>query len=229
MASFDQVRIDPTPEDLAAALAEASASFRRGGTPVRVNWPPTTLTAELAEVGAAPEGYRSWDIGGQQIVKTVCLAWWTDALKRRHVRVGAGKLDHFRRGDPLLFNKSIWWTPLALVYPARTLVRGGPRPTSRVVCACGAAGRPEEVAWVGERCGVCHDRLLDGQSPTASGPEGCVLRHRSGKGTIRHLSWSHDGSMLVSCHIFEVTHVVVWDARTLRRRHTWQAGPNNTY
>ena len=89
----------------------------------------------------------------------VSLAWWTDAVGRRHVRVEGESGREHRGASPPLPNNEDPRPPLAHVYPDRLFRRQRAGvDVWLAACACGATGLPEALAWMGPCCGPCHDR-----------------------------------------------------------------------
>src|SRR5262249_4079253 len=98
----------------------------------------------------------------------VAAAWWSDVVRRKHVRVVGRRLEpgnglRTNRFGPLMTD----WPPLGLVYPERIIVRTihqGTNKTREVLalCDCGTIGAPASIGWTGERCGPCHDRQGEG-------------------------------------------------------------------
>jgi WD40 repeat protein len=70
--------------------------------------------------------------------------------------------------------------------------RGGGEPCWLVSCACGMTGLPEELAWMGDCCGPCHDRRVDGQPHPEDGRP--VLFSGPGAGVA--VTFSPDGRRL---------------------------------
>jgi WD40 repeat protein len=147
---FDRLLLDPDEGELAAALEQAA---RR-----RAQWRPL-----LAEVAGHAEGR----VQVEQLRGThyVSVAWWTDHQGRKHVRVAGSKANepgwqpHHSQLDQDLR------PPLWHVCRERTfrVTRLGQEPVWVVSCACGMTGAPEALAWMGPRCGPCHDRVEEGQ------------------------------------------------------------------
>src|SRR5262245_46774184 len=161
MAARDGVLTDPKPAALVRALARAAASAN-GRSRTRIvageDW------GRVAEsVGRAPEGVRRFGDGGRFPRSLVGLAWWTDALGRKHVRTDGRRLaSAYERDDDRFLGRLDDRPPLLLVRPDRAgLLTAGGRTRLVVACTCGACGAPEALAWTGERCGPCHDRRLE--------------------------------------------------------------------
>jgi len=156
MIYFSRNLLDPTPDDLRAALADAAQYGDADGSSAR--W----KAAILRRYDSEPEGQAEhrWPRRGRERRKGH-LVWWRDALGRRHVRVvglvaeGVERLEYDDGHDAA--------PPLLRIYPdAGFLVDDA---AILVICPCGAAGRPDEIGWVGGECGPCHDRRVNGELP----------------------------------------------------------------
>jgi WD40 repeat protein len=164
MSAIDQRLLDPSRKDLIAALPSAAkaANLRR-----RVG----LLTLDAAacercvdEVLAQPEGVRR--LGGPQPFDAVSpasfvgVAWWKDRAERRHVRVVGRR--HEARSE---FHQHGFLAPggadlpLALLDAEQVFYQLPPEGPPRLLlrCDCGVTGTPEELNWMGGRCGPCHD------------------------------------------------------------------------
>jgi hypothetical protein len=180
-------RIDPDEATLLAVLDEAFAraleeAQRSSETPVPVpaDQPGPQALRQRAEV--QPEGahYWCWLGSDPDLEMVIGLAWWTDVLGRCHWRVEAGYawggstfLD--RNGPdkhyisclpspaPSPFDRTAEYPPVSLIYPEQASCwrhRDGRRQWL-MLCTCCACGTVDQLAWTGERCGPCHDKLLD--------------------------------------------------------------------
>src|SRR5262249_7691435 len=86
-------------------------------------------------------------------------------------------------------------SPLAAVYPdVAHRVSAGDGWRWRVVCACGEAGAPEALAWMGPHCGVCHDRREEGAPAPGVVWQGEVWRQRQRPGPV---AFTPDGRRLL--------------------------------
>jgi hypothetical protein len=158
--SFDLILIDPTPADLASALADAAAAANHaaqlGNAPDECLLEPVNPEAWARLTRKRAEGVKRWS--GTRVdhfvIAQVKLAWWTDTIGRRHARVGGLAIVEVPSLLP----------PLVEVYPERAVVRRRNQVDVRVVCCCGQAGDPAQLGWMGEHCGPCHDRLQEGHS-----------------------------------------------------------------
>jgi WD40 repeat protein len=153
--------LDPSENVLVRALEQASAAGGRkrlGRTP----WEP--ILAEIAEhsEGRLQEEYLQ---ANSSVIRYVSVAWWTDHQGRKHIRVAGG--DSLASGwqphhTPLDEDLR---PPLWHIAPERVyrVARRGQEPAWIVSCACGVTGDPRSLAWMGPRCGPCHDRVEEGQ------------------------------------------------------------------
>jgi WD40 repeat protein len=212
MAKFDRVLVQPTAEELRGSLAEAA------GVPDhrRRYWTARELDRTLAAVARKPEGVRHWRPRGAPVVS---LAWWSDALGRRHVRVAARKpseVDPPKTGSTRTFHPEDW-PALWQIYPGRAWLRLRSRRLEALVwCRCGAGGTPAAVAWTGTCCGPCHDRREEGREVPAHGPEQTVLAGHAD--AVFGLAFSPDGRTLATGSM-DCT-VKLWDMATGRERAT---------
>src|SRR5579884_342328 len=171
MPDTDRILIDPAPDELASALADAVATSNRDGRVRRLDWPPPSLAAFLEQWRTEREGRQQWNGGLARAAggdtRTVAAAyWWTDYGGRKHVRV-VGRRGPFSSAqlanllDPTGERPLVW-----LVRPNDVYFRQeGERWLPWAACRCGAAGPPESIGWMGETCGPCHDRLAMGETP----------------------------------------------------------------
>jgi WD40 repeat protein len=205
VASFDTILIQPTRDELAAAIGAAENAANGRCQFALVLLTPADVEALLAEVRAAPEGTRQRS-GGQtrrqspRHTSLLRLAWWTDALGRKHHRIRGDRIaldDHTRRQvfSPRNGSRPALWE----IYPDSTYLRtvsGQREPV--VVCPCGVAGREEEVGWMGQLCGACHDRREEGNhSPSTRTHEQTTLVGHNG--SVLSVVFAPDGKTLASC------------------------------
>jgi hypothetical protein len=168
--------VDPTRAELervvADRLSDANATGQTGvlkGLPGFDDW--------FTDRGGAPAGWRQWN-GPDPVTSlysrtVLALAWWTDHLDRVHYLIVAGRRRWSQDQLQCLFAPYGGDTPLPLemVYPGTVFLRkrGAPRSLWRILCRCGAAGTADSLAWMGECCGPCHDRSLEGLPPSQPG------------------------------------------------------------
>ncbi len=218
-APFDRVLVQPSREALEGVLHEATLAAN-GKSRLRIlRWPLANLVAVLDEVQARAEGRRQWNGGDRgrpgETYSAVALAWWTDLIGRRHCRVAGrrGKLDRPRLENflsPGEERPAVWQ-----VYPDyffRRRSRG--QRTLVALCACGRSGDPEEIGWMGDCCGVCHDRREEGGAATPAWPDprqATLSRHH---GHLLFLIWSPEGRTIATGG--EPGRVQLWEAATGR-------------
>src|SRR5262249_58096981 len=93
------------------------------------------------------EGLRQW-LGSRAEVLSgpaarVLLAWWTDYVGRRQVRVHGWQERPYRQRQEPSERDLPSWSPLCLLSPDRTLLRHrGGRTDLLLVCPCGIVGTP---------------------------------------------------------------------------------------
>jgi hypothetical protein len=186
MSLFTKLLVAPTLAELDAALSAAGdVLVRLAGD---ADFTPTSddRAALMKDLGTQAEGVKSLPVPREWHGDCLVVAWWTDALGRRHVRVACGPPPH---------REHSW--PLRLLYPESFCYRRAGTEAWRLlaVCGCGATGRPDELSWLGPWCGPCHDRseeLGPGGVPPA---RQMVLRLADTP--VRRLRWLRDGRRLV--------------------------------
>ncbi len=170
----------------------------------------------------APGGTSRRALGELLPLARVGLAWWTDHIGRRHYRVVGWRGRGNRAGqDNFLCPFGEPRPPLWLVYPDRTFFRReGKDRVLTAVCPCGVAGAPDELGWMGDRCGPCHDRAESGSTaprfweqttfsvPEASienfagiSPDGRLLVVGSGRGPVGVWDTSTGRPVLPPCEV----------------------------
>ncbi len=135
--------IDPTRDGLARALAQAGSRQAK-----------SEAERALTAMRGAPQGRLPYPPKARRLTVT----WWSDHHGRRHVTAEpVTPPEHPWQEEPA-------WPPLGRIYPGVLFRIDRPgRPLRWVVlCRCGVCGPPESVGWMGDRCGPCHDRGVDG-------------------------------------------------------------------
>jgi hypothetical protein len=200
MASIERTLLQPSRSELEQALMEAVRPHGPGRRRI-LPWPPKEFDAFLSELETRTEGWHLWKGGSARRPQTsavpgLLLLWWTDFSGRRHYRV----LSQTRRSGGNLIQLvgalEDGKPPLAVLQPQRTFVisRRGTHAVF-VGCDCGVFGRPEEVGWMGDCCGPCHDRRESRQAVPSD--VRCFLAgHRSE--AIRALTFNRDGTLLAT-------------------------------
>jgi hypothetical protein len=202
MSAFDRRLLSPSRADLLGALREAADAANRRRRTGRLTLADAACACCADEALAAPEGSHrlggNWGPAFVEPASFVGVAWWTDRLGRRHVRVVGRRqerfsehhLHHFRApggGD----------LPLALVDAEHVFYRhpaeGAPRLMLR--CDCGLIGTPEELGWVGGCCTPCHDSREETGAPRAQPRPAVFAGHTSG---VLGVTFAAAGEVLVS-------------------------------
>jgi hypothetical protein len=174
MREADRTLLGPSEKELRAALAAVCAAVNGPARSRRAEPSPAQFTSFLRAVRTKAEGVLQWDGGApprrQAAWSAVSAAWWADRLGRKHVRLRGRRLpmSASRPRDQVVGPTSPGTSALAHLAPERAFRRSrGGREDVAVVCACGAAGSPDEVGWMGTCCTACHDRREAGEAPVA--------------------------------------------------------------
>jgi hypothetical protein len=170
---FDTILVAPSPRALTETLARATKAANHRCRSALVRLRPKEGEKFCRTVAAAPEGFRQW-LGAAEGPRredhrsAVAVAWWTDPLGRRHIRVKGARwsFTYGREGESsILCPYEQPRPPLWMIYPEFIyLADAGAGERVLAACPCGAAGTPEEIGWMGECCGPCHDRREEGQA-----------------------------------------------------------------
>lgn len=215
MLKYESKLIDPTPEQVVAALAAAADGANKRCRTRLLEIDPAKLRKFAKRAAAGPEG---WDMfrGGRGGVPAsqVLAAWWTDAARRKHVVVRGRRVEH-REAARLLHREELdQRPPLFHAYPEYVCRRTTPA-GSEVVCACGCGvvGTPQTMGWMGDCCGPCSDRKDE------VGPEG--LRANvpgvlyGDRGPLTAVACSPDGNLVAAAEEPRLFHL--WDLRNRER------------
>jgi WD40 repeat protein len=147
-------------------------------------------------------------------VPFVCVVWATDHGGRRTVRISAGYRRMPTGPIPVESVDELELPPVAVVFSEHAYLGYFPGWRERralLACPCGVMGELDEIAWMGDRCGPCHDRTEAGeQRPALLGrdyleihlaerPAGTVSDERNeGRGAGRPLAVAPDGDVVVA-------------------------------
>jgi WD40 repeat protein len=154
----------------------------------------------------------------------VAVAWWSDWIGRRHVRVIGCQRQAVEPPEALL-RPGPSQPAVAVVYPEQAfrLSRRG-RTEVLVACPCGVFGSTREVGWMGDCCGPCHDHR-----ESAGREHAARLLARAGA-PVTSLAFSADGRRL-ACGCLDGT-LLAWDVPAGRQclglrvqggEHCWHA------
>jgi hypothetical protein len=179
MTRFETVLIDPEPSTLAQTLARAAASANQRARARALAWPPEDYAAFEEALAGQAEGGMQWSqeerAGRSDAPRSiVAVAWWTDCIGRKHLRIVALRtgLNRTQRRNALTHGEerpALW-----AVYPDQLYLRQEKDQwVLHAACDCGAAGSPQSLGWMGQRCALCHDRLESGEK--APDLEGTVM------------------------------------------------------
>jgi WD40 repeat protein len=195
MTLFDRTLVQPGRKELEQAL-KAAAAAANGKARTRVlRWPPRDWADFFRKkLGRKAEGWQGWIAkgGGGGVRSVVTLSWWSDHLGRKHHRIVGD------RPSTSAARRAEGRPALACIYPDRVFYRTTPegRRHLNVLCGCGVFGTPEQAAWMGDRCGPCHDRREAEDTPLADWMDSWILTGHSGP--VYGLAFSPDGLLLAS-------------------------------
>jgi WD40 repeat protein len=220
---FDQVLIQPTQEQLTKALGQAVKSANTRSRSAKVSLTPAECGRLWKTVTSEAEGFRQWTGDEPAGPRTrdqrsvLAVAWWTDWLGRRHVRVKGSRHD-FSYGREGLRNIFCPFEgkrpPVWMIYPHHIYLAGeGEGKQVLAACPCGVAGTLDAIGWVGNRCAACHDRREEGEASeaTAGRPLWAPLEvHYHSLGSV---AFSPD-SRKVAAGTMTGRHDLVWDLPT---------------
>jgi WD40 repeat protein len=218
MPDHDRTFIDPTRAALNEALAAAAAAANAGARTRLLAWPPADLAGDFRKLDAAPGGFRQWSAGegrgrSGEARSVVALAWWTDLIARKHHRVVGRRRPFNNAARQNVLAPGEERPPLWLVYPDNVYLYQRQRQWRPfAVCACGAAGEPEALGWMGACCGPCHDRREAADAPPTQflASDTVGAGHRGNPGGLR---FSADGEQLLTRGLYDGT-VRIWNLTT---------------
>jgi hypothetical protein len=207
MSQYTLDLIDPSAEKVVEFLAVAVKQGNLRAKLGRLTVAPAELRAAAEACVRLPEGARRWVdvtaaaqfLAGTMPTTLAGLAWWVSPLGKRHVRIAGRRAERDCDHAGGLFGpRNVERLPLWLLYPDRMFLRtrNGERELI-ALCACGAAGPPASLGWVGECCGPCHDREEEG-APAPSLPFADTGTREHHDSAVHALGLSLDGQMLVS-------------------------------
>jgi WD40 repeat protein len=212
--AYERLVIDPTNAGLGWALRAAAEAATRGFRSRLLKIAPKDLRAFCAEYRARAGGWREWrneERSQSKSFSAAGVAWWTDRLGRKHVRVAGARPSNYD-SDLNVFGLDER-PPLALLYPGRTFLRERKgRKTLVAACACGAWGEPRTLGWMGDCCGSCHKRRQRGETiPGTDFPARTVLDCSAH--FLEQLIFTPDGRTLLARPKYG-DRVFIWDLVT---------------
>jgi WD40 repeat protein len=162
------------------------------------------------------------------VLAALAVAWWTDRLGRKHVRVMGARwsFSYDRHAEKnILCPHAGSRPPVWLIYPDLIYLTGEDE-DQRVLaaCPCGVAGDLDAIGWMGDRCAACHDRSEEGQELPGWRR---IIPWKFGYNAVAAVAFSPDSGVLAACaHCLPP--VVIRDLSTGETR-TWpQKGQSQT-
>jgi hypothetical protein len=229
MPPFDCSFIQPAEDPLARTMVEAVQTANKRCRVGKLTLDEAAYRRFVSQEMGAAEGVRQWMAetalsglnSSMDRATLLGVAWWTDLLGRKHVRVVGRRVEGWAEHARNLFAPhGALRRPLWLVHPERLLLRTLPgRPAELLaLCSCGTCGPPEALAWMGDRCGPCHDHQEELGRPLAQ--PGLVVQLGMHDGGVRGVGWSESGRTVIT--VGDEGTVRFWDpaSGTLRTEHT---------
>jgi hypothetical protein len=205
---LDERHIDPDPDLLAHTLLRAMRSANGRLEERRLSKPLAFWQTFVRRARKKPEGWQRW-VGGRggMPAPLVKVGWWTDPVGRKHWRIQGRRSLRWHDDERSAFHAY----PLWHVYPDRLMLRERQGCQDLLaVCSCGVAGPVQAIAWMGQQCGPCHDRLEEELSVPSAPDWPRVLRggHRA---QVNCAAFTGDGRLLTGCY---GGRIVSWDLDT---------------
>jgi hypothetical protein len=201
---FDATLVAPSPEALTEEVSRATKAANLRCRSALVQLSPKEGEGLGRAIATTTEGFRQW-LGAAAGPRrddhrsAVAVAWWTDGLGRRHVRIKGARWSFTYAPEGVSNTLSPYpqpHPPLGMIYPEFVYLAGtGASERLLVACPCGEAGTPEEIGWVGERCAACHDGREEGQTTPDPVPL-FTPPHQSWSSLGNPMSFSADGNRL---------------------------------
>jgi hypothetical protein len=205
MPAFDSDLTDPAPDVVAATMLRAVETANKRCRVGKMEANAGDYRSFAAkQLPAAPEGVALWLAergrveGYPHDVRATLLgvAWWTDPLLSKRVRVVGRRIEPANeRAENRFGPPGEQWPALCYVDPDHVILRklSGRKRELIAVCECGAVGSPAELGWMGGECGPCHDHREEHGSPLGNVP--VVLRT---EGRVAHVAFSPSGRRVVA-------------------------------
>jgi hypothetical protein len=248
MPPFNLDLTDPQPAAVEAAMSDAVQTANGKARVGLLKADRADYRKFLANEFAAPEGVMMWlsDQGRVAVYPptprgTLLGVVWRTTPLGRTVRVVGRRIEPFQEGPMHRFGPPYRpWPPLCHLDPDHAVTRQftGSEPEVIAICACGAVGPPDQLAWEAEGvCGPCHDHAVDTGAPLepAFGPP--ALRTA---GQLRQVGWLPAGNKLAAWEWLPGSYghassrLAVWDrhsgaCQTARPKESLKAVPQRTF
>jgi hypothetical protein len=192
---FDRRLVNPSWQDLERTVQEAFATLEATGEGYGRPG-PEWLSRLRFRRGEFPTDWLTWTslapLDGP--LYHLVVAWWVDLVQRSQVRVALYRTLLGDRWDfPYQWYSTLPDLALPWVFPESNVYAGRGRSSPVLaLCDCGLAGEPHTLAWMGRRCGPCHDRV-EADEPD---PGYLPARLLSTEQTLGHLTCSPAGTAL---------------------------------
>jgi hypothetical protein len=225
MPPFTRDLTDPQPAAVEAAMTEAVTTANGKARNGLLTADRADYRKFLAGEFTAPEGVMMWLSDQGRVTAypptprgTLLGVVWRTTPLGKSVRVVGRRVEPFQEGPSHRFGPPYRpWPPLCHLDPDHAVTRQlpGAEPEVIAVCACGAVGPPDKLAWEAEGvCGPCHDHAVDTGAPLepAFGPP--ALRT---EGQLRQVGWLPSGDKvaawewLVTGYRQTESRLTVWD------------------
>jgi hypothetical protein len=228
MPHFNLDLTDPQPAAVEAAMTNAIQTANGKARIGLLKADPTDYRKFLANEFTASEGVMMW-LSDQGRVDAypptprgtlLGVVWRTTPLGRT-VRVVGRRIEPFQEGPSHRFGPPYRpWPPLCHLDPDHAVTRQftGSEPEVIAICACGAIGPPDRLAWEAEGvCGPCHDHTVDTGAPLepAFGPSALRMEDQ-----LRRVGWLPSGNKvaawewLVTGYRETTSRLAVWDRQS---------------
>jgi len=206
MADVHKILIDPKADELRDLIRSAvdTANYRCRVGKLQITEPE--LRSLIADALTEHEGARRFvgektDAGSiprETLATILGVAWWSDVLGTKHVRVSAFRMQRFGEFHTQRFGSLVRLPPpVCLIFPERVceLARADGQMAVIAQCRCGNSGTLESLAWMGDCCGPCHDYRTEHQQEPEDVLGPISIAHA---GPLQAVAFSSSGRVIVS-------------------------------